>query len=112
MGADRFTHFLQDRRRALLERYRAAENLADGIEEVDLLVAFRELVRGVLHLHRVLEELREDGTQELEIAVQLHSLDGTRTECDPRSARSAHGDDEHPSAFSNLVVFVVSFTQP
>ena len=52
----------EDRRRRLLERDGAAENLADRVEEVDLLVAFGELVRGVLDLERGLQVLRTTGS--------------------------------------------------
>ena len=73
----------------------AAEDLADRVEKIDLLVSFGELVGRVLDLERVLEILRHDGKQELEIAVDLAALDRARAEREPRATRPGdrHGDE-------------------
>src|SRR6476620_11958272 len=62
--------------------------------------------------HRVLEELCEHRPQELEVAVEFRSLDGTRPQGHPRRARSANGHDEHASALRYLLVFLVPVVQP
>ena len=62
--ADRLGDFAEDRLRRFVERDGAAEDLADRVEEIDLLVPLGELVRGVLHLERGLQVLRDDRAAE------------------------------------------------
>ena len=50
----------ENRLRGLVERHRATEDLADRVEEVDLLIALGELVRRVLDLERRLQILCDD----------------------------------------------------
>src|SRR6185437_8463298 len=55
--ADRLGDFDEDRLRGFVEGDRAAEDLADRVQQVDLLVPLGELVGGVLDFERRLEVL-------------------------------------------------------
>ena len=85
--ADSLRDLGEDRLRRLLERYGASEDLADRVEEIDLLVALGELVRGVLDLERGLEILGDDGKEEPR-EQRARSLDG-RARVRRRARRAA-----------------------
>jgi hypothetical protein len=91
--AHRLRDLDQDGRGGLLQRHGAAEDLADRVEEVDLLVALGQLVRGVLHLERRLEVLRDDGRQELQVGLERAGLRAWSHQ-EPRAARAGDAGDE------------------
>ena len=87
--ADRLRDLLEDERRGGLHRHRAAEDLADRVEEIDLLVSLGELVGGVLDLERRLQRMRDDGQQELQIERRaVRSSPRARSDDEPRAARA------------------------
>ena len=97
-GADRFGDLLEDRRRRFLERHGAPENLRDRVEEVDLLVALGELVRGVLHLERRLQILSHDRAEEPRVALERRLRHGRWSRDDPGFARPGDPRDDHGAA--------------
>src|SRR5215218_4874830 len=108
---DGLAHFAQDGGGTLLERHRAPQDLADRVEEIDLLVALGELVGCVLHLERVLQILRDDGTQELQIAVDLPALDRTRAQHEPGGAWSGDRHDDEAPSLGGLVAYDAEWRQ-
>ena len=70
LGAQHVAHFLQDGVGGIVELDDRSQRLADGVEEVDLLVALRQLVREEMDLlgevQRSFEVPLKDGSQRLE----------------------------------------------
>jgi hypothetical protein len=66
-GANSLRDLCKDCGRRILEGDGPAENLADRVEEIDLLVSFGELRRGVLYFKRSLSELGHDRHQQLDM---------------------------------------------
>jgi hypothetical protein len=93
--ADRVRHLAKDRPRRFVERDRTAEDLADRIEQIDLLVTLGELARRVLYLHRRLEVLRDDGQHEVEVIARACARRRTRTNGNPGRTRRRHASDDH-----------------
>ena len=75
-GADGLGDLAQDRGGGFLEPHGATEDLTDRIEEIDLFVAFGELGRRVLHLHRRLQNLGYDGGEEPEEVAERQTASG------------------------------------
>src|SRR5688500_10133757 len=87
---DRLRYFREDRGRGVLESNRAAKDLADRIEEIDLLVTLRELECGVLDFLRSPQNLSDERQQHAKVIFTDGALRLTR--CDGKPGSSHTGD--------------------
>ncbi len=79
--SDRLGNLGEDRRRGFLECDGSAEDLADSVKEIYLLVTLGELERGVLDFLRAAKNLSDEWEQKPEVRLR-------------RLARAAEGDGE------------------
>ena len=92
---DRFRYFRENRPRCFFQRNGATKDFANSVEQIDLFVPLRELVRGMLDLERGLEILRHDREHEAHVALEVGRCGTARAQHEPRTARSGHGCHEH-----------------
>src|SRR5204862_252273 len=84
--------------RGFLERNCAAEDLTDRVEEIDLLVPFRQFVPRLLDLECRLQVLRDDRHHEAHVALEINLRHRAWTEPEPGPARARYGRDENLTA--------------
>jgi hypothetical protein len=84
----------EDGCRRILESDGSAQDLADRIEKIDLLISLRQLGRRVLDLQRRLHELRDDGHQQIDVAVFGLRVHVARPDGQPDLFRRMDAGDE------------------
>ena len=87
--AHRLGNLGEDGGRRILERHGAPQDLANGIEEVDLLVPFGQVLRGVTHLELRTQHLRGNRQEQLG-AQSRRARVGTGAEHQPHRPRAGH----------------------
>src|SRR5258708_3294867 len=89
--ANGIRYLAKDRACRFFQRDSAAENLADRVEKIDLLVALGELVGRMLDFERGLDVLGYDRKEEVEQLIQNSARALARADGEPRGAWAGNG---------------------